>query len=194
MNSDSSSDEEYDPKLLASVDKSLLKDSLFLNDVSSENGECKLQPHSIREELKGDDQFTNSGISEGVKTFVSKQLSDYLEKKVIEKRFEKTDSKLEKAAGFSGGVHLFSNSTSYIDLEENASCTVKYKKLKLTKKETEDYREKCNSVAVSPEWVLSGSDSTTWSKQRKGARGKVIKLKADKKLKNGGLECRVVDE
>jgi hypothetical protein len=95
----------------------------------------------------------------------------------------------------SGGIQLFGSSSNYLSAETIPSY--KKRKRQIVQEEDEDELEKCKTVAVSPEWVISRKETSGWEKPSKGeilvvdASGKVIDHKGAKtKIKTNSWGIR----
>jgi hypothetical protein len=95
----------------------------------------------------------------------------------------------------SGGIRLFGSSSSYLSTETIPS----YKKGKrwTVQEEDENEVEKCKTVAVTPEWVISRKETYGWEKPSRGevlvvnASGEVIEHKGAKiKIKTNSQGVR----
>lgn len=119
---------------------------------------------SLRNVKNEDAQFNSPHIPSEFRNCIAKHLSSYLDRNI--KYTTKTNDDYIKPKRRKSGIKLFKNSQKKV---KATSTKETYQKATKRKAEmSEDDEEKCRSVAVSSEDILSQTDTKHWSNRIKG--------------------------
>ncbi|KDR22463.1 uncharacterized protein LOC110826880 isoform X2 [Zootermopsis nevadensis] len=191
--SDTSSEENFD-MLREAADGQFINDSMFTSNRTDSgthkehNGTSKQKkPASLRPQLDTEQQFNELHVTPEFQAFVAKHLVRIIDRQLDEFHVDGSTcfgQNGDTEGQPSGGIRLFGSSSSYLSAETTAPH--KKEKRRGVQEEDEHELEKCKTVAVSPEWVISRKNTFGWEKPNKGellvvdASGKVIDHKGAK--------------
>jgi len=200
--SDTSSEENLD-MLMEAVDGQFMNDFMFAsrgtgdaekenNGTKKENKILSLRPHCNKEE-----RYNELHVTPEFQAFVAKHLVKIIDRQLDEFCGDSTSSVVHNGntrARASGGIRLFRSSSRYL----SADTVPGYKKAKrrVVHEEDEDELKKCRAAAVSPEWVMSRKEVSSWEKPSRevlilNASGEVIGHKGAKtKIKTNSWGVR----
>lgn len=165
--SDSSEDENVE-RLRDALDVRFISDSLYSSDGKAD---LKIKEPEKPKPLPSNRPVPEEFVTHHLKvtpefqSFVSKQLSKFLDEQIKEVKKKKPKSKTEPD-GMSG-IYLLRNSKSFLSSEEPDHHFIPTKRCRRKEQHINCTEEDMLEVVVSPEWVLNGEGTKGWQRNAK---------------------------